>query len=70
MCFQLLSYVADNNLCDAFQSGFIKLICAKSVLLKVTNDILLTLDSGSCAILDLLDFSAAIDTGNYGVLLK
>ncbi|XP_028659076.1 protein FAM200B-like [Erpetoichthys calabaricus] len=37
---------------------------------KVTNDILLTLDSGSSAILVLLDLSAAFDTVDHGVLLK
>lgn len=34
----------------------------ESALLKVTNDIILTLDSGSHVVLVLLDLSAAFDT--------
>ena len=42
----------------------------ESALLKVQNDILLTVDNGSCAILILLDLTAAFDTVDHHILLK
>jgi len=42
----------------------------ESDLLKVTNDILLSLDSGSHVVLVLLDLSAAFDTIDHKILLN
>jgi len=52
---------------ESFQSGF-KTI--QTALLKVTNDLLLTLDSDDNAILVLLCLSATFDTVDHGTLLK
>lgn len=47
-----------------------KLSFISKVLEKVTNDILLSLDSGSCCILIMLDLSAAFDTIDHDILLQ
>ncbi len=49
-------------------SGFTLVL--QSALLKVTNVILLSTDSGSSAILILLDLSAAFDSVDHDILLK
>lgn len=46
------------------QSGFWAIHSMESALLKVANDLLLALDSGNCAILVLLNLSAAFDNTN------
>lgn len=55
---------------DTILSGFRELHSTESALLKVTNDILLSLDSGSFCILVLLDLSAAFDTVYYDIILQ
>ena len=67
---QLTAYLNNFNLLDKFQSGFRAIHSTESALLKVYNDILLCTDSGSCAILVLLDLSAAFDTIDHDILLQ
>ena len=45
-----------------FQSGYRQFYGVETALLRVTNDILMSLDKGEEVILVLLDFSAAFDT--------
>ena len=66
---QISAYLHSFTILDKFQSGFRTLHSTESALLKVNNDILRTVDDGSCAILVLLDLSAAFDTINHCTLL-
>ncbi len=67
---QLQTFLRNNSVLEVFQSGFRALHSTESALLKVHNDILLTLDSGASAILVLLDLSAAFDTVDHNILIS
>lgn len=66
---QLQSFLDSFSILDKFQSGFRSLHSTESALLRVRNDMLLSLDSGACVVLVLLDLSAAFDTINHNILL-
>ena len=66
---QLQPFLDLNEISEPLQSGFKTLHSTETALLKVTNDLLLTLDSGENAILVLLDLSAAFDTVDHNTLL-
>ncbi len=70
MLSQFTSYLDAFNILDKFQSGFRAFHSTESALLKVMNDVLLSIDSGSSAILILLDLSAAFDTIDHDILLN
>ena len=67
---QLQEFLKGANVCEPFQSGFKPLHSTETALLKVFNDLLLNLDSGNCAILILLDLTAAFDTVDHSILLS
>lgn len=51
-----------------FQSGISALHSTESALLKVTDDILLSIDSGSSVILIVLDLSTTFDNIDHIIL--
>ncbi len=67
---QLTDFLCGNNILDIFQSGFRTKQSTESALLKVTNDILLSIDSGKSVALMMLDLTAAFDTLDHAILIK
>ena len=59
-----------NQLQDPYQSAYRKFFSTETALLRVQNDILEALDSGSCVALFMLDLSAAFDTLDASILLR
>ena len=51
------------------QSGYKTYHSCETVLLRILNDVLISLDSGVCSVLLLLDLSAAFDTVDHNILL-
>lgn len=66
---QLRSYLSENGLFEPFQSGFRTSHSTETALLRVTNDILRSMDSGLVNILILLDLSSAFDTVCHEILI-
>ena len=66
---QVHNYLNDNDLLPALQSAYRKYHSTETALLRVTDDILKTLDSNGEVILVLLDLSAAFDTLDHQILL-
>ncbi|KAI5732377.1 hypothetical protein M8J77_025851 [Diaphorina citri] len=57
------------NVLDPFQSGFRRQHCTATALVKVTDDIRLSLDAGKVTFLVLLDMSKAFDSVDFDILL-
>uniref|UniRef100_A0A669CZI7 Reverse transcriptase domain-containing protein n=1 Tax=Oreochromis niloticus TaxID=8128 RepID=A0A669CZI7_ORENI len=66
----LTAYLEKYNIHDRFQSGFRKLHSTETALLKVTNDIVMSADSGEYTVLVLLDLTSAFDTVNHTILIN
>ena len=67
---QLGCYLERNNLLPSLQSAYRENHSTETAVLKVINDILLSLDSGKLALLVLLDLSAAFDSVDHDTLLR
>ena len=67
---QLQEFLDRANIGEWFQYGFKPLHSTETALLKVFNDLLLNLDSGNCALLMVLDLTAAFDTVDHTILLS
>ena len=67
---QLRSYLRDNNLLPSFQSAYRPHYSTETAVLKLTSDILLSLDKGNVCLLSCLDLSAAFDTVDHSILLS
>ena len=67
---RLDDHMLDNNLYSSVQSAYRERHSTETALLKVQSDILTALDSGSGAVLLMLDLSAAFDTIDHGILLS
>ena len=67
---QLQSFLNNNCTYKVFQSGFESAHSTESALLRVSNDIYLSTDSGDSVVLVLLDLSAAFDTIDHSLFLS
>ena len=59
-----------NSIYPQFQSSYRRFHSTETALLKVTNDILLKMNSQHVTLLVTLDLSAAFDTVNHGILIN
>ena len=66
---QVNTYLTTNALREPLQSAYETLHSTETAVLKVHNDIMLSLDKGKNVILILLDLSAAFDTVNHTFFL-
>ena len=67
---RLNEHVNEHNISKVFQSAYKKGHSTESALVRVHNDFLLAIVSGSCVILLLLDHSAAFDTVDHAISLS
>ena len=67
---QLQTFLVNNGVYEKFQSGFKSQHSTETALLRVFNDLILTVDSGDSAVLVLLDLTAAFDTVDHAILLS
>uniref|UniRef100_A0A8D0A4W1 Reverse transcriptase domain-containing protein n=1 Tax=Sander lucioperca TaxID=283035 RepID=A0A8D0A4W1_SANLU len=67
---QLQAFLQQNSVFEKFQSGFRSRHSTESALLRVHNDIALSVDAGNPTVLVLLDLTAAFDTVDHAVLLS
>ena len=66
---ELLEHLSSNDLLYAFQSAYRSHHSTETALLKILNDILISLDNSKICILTLLDLSSAFDTIDHEILL-
>ena len=67
---QTYSYLNTHDLLPNFQSAYRQYHSTETALIRVTNDILVTVDSNVDVVLLLLDLSAAFDTLDHSILLR
>ncbi|GFO47561.1 reverse transcriptase [Plakobranchus ocellatus] len=67
---QLLGHIEKNGLHEIFQSAYKQQQSTETALLKVTSDILDSIDNRKICILSLLDLSSAFDTIDHFILLE
>ena len=66
---QLVDYIDNNGLCEVFQSAYRAHHSTETALLRVYNDITMSIDNQKSVVLVLLDLSAAFDTADHSLLL-
>ncbi|KAI5750926.1 hypothetical protein M8J77_002520 [Diaphorina citri] len=66
---QIMEFVESQSKLDLFQSGFRRRHSTATALVKVTDDVRLSLDAGKATILVLLDMSKAFDSVDFDVLI-
>ena len=66
---QISHHLSANNLLNQFQSAYRLGHSTETALLKIVNDLLLSLDDWKISLLDSLDLSAAFDTIDHNILL-
>ena len=66
---QALYYLSSHDLNNTCQSAYRQGHSIEASILKVVNDLLLSLDKGNISVLVLLDFSSAFDTIDHPILV-
>ena len=66
---QVSSYLNSHNLYNTCQSAYRPGHSTETALLKVVNDLFLSLNKGNISVLALLDFSSAFDTIDHSTLV-
>ena len=66
---QLKEHMTGNNLHESCQSAYRACPSTETALLKITNDLLSSMDKHHCVLLVMLDLSAAFDTVSHSILL-
>ena len=66
---QVSSYLNSHNLYNTCQSAYRPGHSTETALLKVVNDLILSLNKGNISVLALLDFSSAFDTIDHPILV-
>ena len=66
---QVSSYINSHNLCNTCQSAYRPGHSNETALLKVVDDLFLSLNKGNISVLALLDFSSAFDTIDHPILV-
>ena len=66
---QVSSYLNSHNHCNTCQSAYRSGHSTETALLKVVNDLFLSLNKGNISVLALLDFSSAFDTNDHPILV-
>ena len=66
---QVSSYLCSHNLYNTCQSAYRPGHSTETALLKVVNDLFLSLNKGNISVLALLDFSSAFDTIDHPILV-
>ena len=67
---QLFSHLSAHNLLSAHQSAYRSGHSTETVLIRILNDLLVSLDENKISILLLLDLSAAFDTIDHEILMS
>ena len=67
---QVSSYLNSHNLCNTCQSAYRPGHSTETALLKVVNDLFLSLNKGNISVLAFLDFSSAFDTIDHPILVR
>ena len=62
---QLVDYMDRNGVCEVFRSAYRTNHSTETALIRVSNDIVLSIDSRKSVVLVLLDLSAAFDTFDH-----
>ena len=66
---QLVDYIENNGLCEVFQSAYRAHHSTETALLRVYNDIAMSIDNQKSVVLVLLGLSVAFDTVDHSLLL-
>ena len=67
---RLEDHISIHSLHDPLQSAYRSNHSTETAIIKITNDIITSIDRGQCTILASLDLSAAFDTVDHDIFLK